>query len=123
MAKDELPSPRQTHGSEPGDDTPEIEDAYTPTGTPPEEAPVEDDTELLDQSARSLEADLTQESDLDDACVAAAAARSAQAADKDDTSDAESIPDEPGTLLEELKDQEPPDWDHELSPHKFVVEL
>ena len=123
MPQDETPSPDQPAETTPADDTPEIEDAYAPPDAADDKVPADDEADLLEESARSLDAEPGQADELDEETVATTAVRSAEAAERDDTGDADSIPDEPTPASQELEGQKPTVWDRERSPHKIAVEL
>lgn len=115
-----IPDERDRLG--PSDEQPAIEDAYEPEGPAEAEVP-EDDPELLDSSARSLEAEAAESlaEDTPDESDRRTGTRRAIDADEDD--DAASIPDDPDTDVSEAEASSLRNWDRELSPHKVVVEL
>jgi hypothetical protein len=113
---DARPEPR------PSEDPPAIEDAYEPDA--PREADVpEDDPQLLDPSARALEAETTESTEGDPPEGAAAEGVAKHTVGSDEADDAASIPDEPDAAASETEARKLRNWDRELSPHKVVVEL
>ena len=122
MSSAQSKPPDPSDGPTPPDEAPEVEDAYEPAG-PADEAVPEDDSELLDSSARSLESEATESTDVDGAGTSVAATTRGRAIDGDEADDAASIPDEPDSAATDTEARQVQDWDHELSSHKVVVEL
>ena len=109
------PSERPEPPTSPGD-VPAIEDAYEANAK--DEAPVEeDDSELLAQSGR-LVADETDQAQEAPEAPAAPVVES-----RDDTADAESIPDEAAPEPEQDEAPGQRDIDYETSVRRVVVEL
>ncbi len=117
MSSSDSPEP-----SPPSDRLPADEDAYVLDDSP-EEAVEEDDLQLLGPAARSLEGDAANGGATEELPATSTSDLAATVADKDDTSDAEAVADEPDTLTNVADKPELPDWDNEMSAHKIAVEL
>lgn len=120
-SEQENPSNEHTDGTA-ADGTPVIEDASEPA-SPPSEEVGEDDTELLESSARMFTGASPDSDDLEEDEDIPMSERAARITEADDISDVASLPD--------AVDGTPPpavpphhfDWERELSAHQVAVEL
>jgi hypothetical protein len=120
MSPEDATGPEHQASPPPGDDLPVIEDAYSPDAALEEEVG-EDDPQLLDSTARSLEADAAETESDEQGAPGAASEAVAKVVEQDDTSDTEAVTDEGEP--DAASKPEVPKWDRELSSQKIVVEL
>lgn len=115
--------PTNEHRNSPASDgTPAIEDASEPAAPPGDELG-EDDTELLESSARLLADESSDSAEVEDNDELPVNERAARIADLDDTSDVASIPDEVDDTPTPAVPPHHLDWERELSAHRVAVEL
>ena len=118
-----VPSEDETSGESEGD--PVIEDALSPQVSEDEVVP-EDDPDLLDPSARSLDIDDQDDGQGEEAAGSAVVATAEQAVESDDEGDADKISDEPEPAGDGTQPAPAPpvsDCERERSAHRIAVEL
>jgi len=106
----------------PSDDAPTIDDADFAEGLL-QDVVGDDQFQLPDPSRRSLDGDAVLSGDVTYDVPTSPGPAAGVTCDKLETSDVGTLIDESASTVEGPPGTEPPDWHHEVSPHRIVIEL